>query len=57
MDEYRHDGKRLKRVTFSDRITRLEKLHDTTIFLTLLHHIIVIGLIVSQVILYGRYFK
>ena len=39
-----------------DRLRRLEKLEKTIYWLTCLHHIIIIGLIVSQIILYGRYF-
>lgn len=40
-----------------DRLTRLDKLEKTSYLMTFFHHFAIIGLIISQVILYGRYFK
>ena len=57
MDEYRYDGKKLKRVTIHYRVTKLEKARSLADFIFIFQYVLIVGLIVSQVIIYAQYLK
>ena len=57
MDEYHYDEKKLKRVTIHHRITRLEKARLLADLIFIFQYVLIVGLIVSQVVIYAKYIK
>ena len=57
MDEYRHQGKSVKRITLNNRVLRLERSKRIADLIFAFHYVLIVGLIISQVIIYARYIK